>query len=140
MKAGWLEKILNTYGRLHLAQDAVMVEDQRAYLADSRAANRAYQRTMLGAEFPGAAETKTEAEEMIVGDVTQHYHGTPPAKPNPLLQLVAAAALIATGAGAVAAIPLIADALKPKPAVTQTPPEFPDVPNWGLELLPPEDE
>ena len=106
---------LRKYGGLDLAHKAMMIQDARAVLAMDRKQTR--ELNLLAAT--GEAEIDEEDDDMpgdiIIGD---QYHTTPAAtsKLSPLLKLAVAGALLASGAGVGAAVPIVLDLLADKPA------------------------
>ena len=125
----WVEMLLNNYGKLKLASEAVMVEDRQKLLRDGRDSVKAWNQTILGDAMPAPKDTPAGDDMIHIGDAVTHQHFPPPKTGlGTLAKLGVGAALIATGAGAGLGVPLILDALRPKPAVATPDPPAPLLP------------
>lgn len=120
-------------GGIRLLHETVMAADAAAVLKDNRAANRSHSHRSFQANKKGTpsmnAATADEEMGIHVGDVhnEHHYHGGEAVNTNTitkgssvLKKAAIGAALIATGAGATAALPLAAGLLNDSPAMQDT--------------------
>lgn len=123
----WLEKLIEKYGRLRLANDAILTQDRSAVLRQGRAAVQAWNAMALGSSPAPAAGD----EEMIhVGDV--HVTGAAPPPPSRSIgswgSVLVGAGLLATGIGLpTAALVLLRGlpALRPTAPVPAVPSQAP---------------
>lgn len=143
----WLEKLIEKYGRLRLANDAVLTQDRAAVLRQGRAAVQAWNSLALGSPTAPAAGD----EEMIhVGDVHVTGAASPPASrpPGSWGSVLLGAGLLATGVGlptaALVALRALPALRSPVPVPTQPSPPPSGSSTWrpdhdtlfDLELVP----
>ncbi|MCC7419815.1 MAG: hypothetical protein IT428_06020 [Planctomycetaceae bacterium] len=121
----WIANLLQQAGKLRMAQDAVMTDDLQQVLRNGREAHKAYQRTMLGPEFPKASDSAPGDDVIAIDSPTTvtHHHAPPVASS---LAKVAMAFAVAGPLGAgiaagMAAIPVVSHWLN-KPATQTTAP------------------
>jgi len=114
------------FGRLMAAREMVGVNHAAQTLKGNRDNLRRFREGLLvgsdGASLGGGSSSGEEM--MVLGDVHQTITNAAPEAPKKstlgtLAKLGVAGALLASGAGAGLAIPLILDALKPAPGVVQ---------------------
>lgn len=122
----WIERILEQWGKLRLADEAKDLADNQKVLAADRAVVDAHNRRNFGESY----RPEAEADDVIhVGDSVQHVYPAPPAPaPSSLPKLLLGAGLLATGVGGPLGAWFVADALRSRPAAVQsttTPAESP---------------
>lgn len=88
----------------------------------TREAENEYVRTRVFGAKPSSESEDDMATTVVFGDMIHQQPSPPPEKPGmgTLGKLGVAAALVASGVGAGAAVPLVIDALKPAPAINTT--------------------
>jgi hypothetical protein len=124
------EKLLNGHNLVMLGHTQQTLAQQRRF----KAQHDDIALTALGGKPTQGNEAGADDEMLVLGDLTvnNHIEGTPamPSQPQPipgqsglgtLAKLGIGAALLASGAGAGAGIPLIVNALTQKPAIVQPP-------------------
>lgn len=118
MQSDLLEDGVRVYARLDLAHKAVMLQDAREVLSMDRRQAREMNQMAIndGEEIGGEGD---EMGDIHIGDT---FHAAPIPNPKPpkssigtLGKIVAAGALMATGGGIAAAVPLVVELLKDKP-------------------------
>lgn len=107
----WLETLMEKYGRLRLANEAIMADDLQSVLRDGRAQVRA-----AFAQKP--SETKEADDMLVVGDNYQVTQAQPQHRGD-WLKLVIGLGLLGAGVGTGVGGWLVADAIRSqKPAET----------------------
>lgn len=134
----WMETLLNQYGKLKIAAEAVELQDNQRVLEQDSAVVNAHHRRYFGDAFK-----PPETDDVIhIGDQVIHQHAPPPARKRSraggLLKMALGAGLLATGVGGGIGIGLILDGLLNRPpAVQPEPPDYRDTDTWtDLELVP----
>lgn len=106
----WLNNLMETYGKLKIAEHASDLDDNRKVLATDREVVKAHHRKHLGRDFESP-----ETEDVIhIGDQVQHV-----SKTSWLMPLAVGLLSGVAGTGAIGAALLAANLLKPTDKVEQ---------------------
>jgi hypothetical protein len=130
----WIENLLKTYGKIILAEQAKDLQDNQQVLANDRAAVQAHHRRTFGESYQAP-----QGDDVIhIGDQHQHLHQA--ARGLGLLGKLAMGFAFGGPIGlGIAALPFVADWLRPDPPASAAP-QAPSADRdsiSGIELLDP---